>query len=156
VFHRHPTPPEVRSALDRLSAEQMFLDPAAVGQLLDEEGKFSPPERGVTYEVQRRPDPREHAEAVRQSHFHIVLRDGRPVAWAWSIRGDVHAEEGTVETVPEFRRRGYGRQALAAWAHDIVGSGKRAFFRDRGITPASESLARSLGATAIDRFIRYP
>jgi len=47
--------------------------------------------------------------------------------------------------LPEHRRRGYGRQVAAAWAHHVMKQGRVAFFSHVHGNMASRALASSLG-----------
>lgn len=155
VYFGPGVPEAARAALERLPLVALFQEPASVQRILGREEAGAPPARGVEYLFRRAPQTWEYPEAVRQSHFHIVLHEGRAVAWAWSRRGSRWAEEGTVETVVDQRRRGFGRQALAAWVHDILDSGKLAMFQHREGEVAPERLALSLGGVLFSRFVQY-
>jgi len=54
------------------------------------------------------------------------------------------AAEAWVQTLPEFRRRGYARQVTAAWAHDLLQIGKIPFYSHSMGNVASQGVARSL------------
>ena len=55
------------------------------------------------------------------------------------------AAELAVETAPGYRRLGYARQVVAAWASHVLGEGKVAFYSHEVGNAASEALAHSLG-----------
>jgi FR47-like protein len=155
VYYSSALRGQARQVLEGLGPSTLFAECERAQRCLGTAGVSAEVVKGVAYEITRHPETWEHREVVRQSHFHIVLRGGRPVAWAWSLRGDARAEEGTVETVPEFRLRGFGRQALAAWADDILGAGKTALFRHALADEGSRALARSLGAQTFARYVQY-
>ncbi|HEV2231449.1 MAG TPA: GNAT family N-acetyltransferase, partial [Thermoplasmata archaeon] len=66
------------------------------------------------------------------------------------------AEEGSVETVPELRRRGYGRTALGAWARSVLTREKTPFVRRASTNVAARELLRSVGASEFADSIALP
>jgi predicted GNAT family acetyltransferase len=76
----------------------------------------------------------------------FAIYDGeRPVAWAFSSREGSRAAELAVETLPEYRRRGYARRVASAWAVAKLADGKTCFYSYLADNYPSEMLARSLG-----------
>ena len=67
------------------------------------------------------------------------------MSWAWTSQESDQAAELAVETEPEYRRRGYARQVVAAWATHVLQENKVAFYSHEVDNTASEALARSLG-----------
>lgn len=93
------------------------------------------------------PEAREYAAVSGVEGRCVVTVAGRPVCWAWSERQNETCAEAAVETLPEYRRRGYARQATAAWAAQVLHSGRVAFFSHAVHNTASQALARSLGVS---------
>ena len=54
----------------------------------------------------------------------VALVDGRPVAICHSSRLSPSAAEAGIETLPPYRRRGFGAHAVAAWASLVRESGR--------------------------------
>ncbi len=77
----------------------------------------------------------------------VVIQGGQTVCRAMSVRQDARCAEVYVETLPAYRRRGYGRQAVAAWANDILESGRVPLYSYKMRNSASAALAQSVGAT---------
>jgi len=71
--------------------------------------------------------------------------DGLVVSEAWSSRRTDVAAELAVETLLEYRQRGYARQVCAAWASHQLTLGRTAFYSHDLENTASAALARSLG-----------
>ncbi len=71
------------------------------------------------------------------------------------MRGNELAAEVAVETLPAFRRRGYGRQVTAAWVYHVMRAGKIAFFSHERDNLASQVLAQSLGAVQYSSVVGY-
>jgi RimJ/RimL family protein N-acetyltransferase len=76
--------------------------------------------------------------------FVAVLLDDRAVSVCASVRVTPDAHEAGVETAPDFRGRGYGRQAVAAWAKAVNDLGCAALYSTSWQNMASRALARAL------------
>jgi len=73
-----------------------------------------------------------------------VLVSGQIVATCESVRENDACAEAYVYTATGFRRRGYGAQGTAAWAHHIMVQGKVPFYSYARDNVASLGLARCL------------
>jgi GNAT superfamily N-acetyltransferase len=98
------------------------------------------------YVITRIPEPSEFPDVIELNGRFVIERDGQIVASAWSSQGSAYAAEVEVETHPTYRRRGYGRQVVAAWAHQTRRGGKTAFYSHLVANEASRALAASVGA----------
>ncbi len=98
------------------------------------------------YCVSRIPDAAEFLDVTRRGDRFVIERDGVNAAEAWSAQDDARAAEVEVETASRFRRRGFGRQVVAAWAHSVRRDGKIALYSHLTSNDASRALARSIGA----------
>jgi RimJ/RimL family protein N-acetyltransferase len=72
--------------------------------------------------------------------------DGHAVAICGSVRITPSAHEAGVETVPDFRCRGYARQAVAAWARAVRDLDRLPLYSTSWQNLGSRALAASLGA----------
>lgn len=77
----------------------------------------------------------------------VLLVDGRPVTICHSSRQSPSAAEAGIETLPAYRRRGLGAQAVAKWASLVRESGRTPLYSTSWENTASQGLARSLGLT---------
>jgi hypothetical protein len=91
-----------------------------------------------------RPGREEYRQVERDGRRWVIRKQGEVVASAVSSRGNERSAELGVETEPAHRHRGYGRQVCAAWAADILASGRAAFYSYQFTNRASAQLARSL------------
>jgi GNAT superfamily N-acetyltransferase len=98
------------------------------------------------YVIARIPDPAEFPAVIERDGRFVIECDGRIAADAWSSQDGASAAEVEVETHPDYRRRGYGRQVVAAWAHRTRRAGKTAFYSHLVENDGSRSLAASVGA----------
>ncbi len=145
-YFSHRLPEALCNGLRNLGGEQAFEAPQAVLWLIQ---KYLPCHfngRFVSEHLPRVPDPSEYPLVVKQGEQFVVLADGKPACRAWSERSNAHCAEVAVETHPEHRRKGYARQAVAAWAQEVIGSGRVALYSYKAENRASQALARSLGA----------
>jgi len=92
------------------------------------------------------PKSTEFPDVVERDGRFVIERDGRVAATAWSSQDSARAAEVEVETHIDYRRRGYGRQVVAAWAHQTRRDGKIAFYSHLVANDASRALAVSVGA----------
>ena len=73
--------------------------------------------------------------------------NGDAVAVCSTVRRTSAAVQAGVETVPDFRGRGYGSTVVAAWADAVRRSGATPLYSTSWENVASRALARSLGLT---------
>jgi len=139
-------PEDLCDGLRNLGGEQAFEIPMAIEWMIQ---KYVPGKFGgcfISEYLPQRPEPSAFPLVVRRGEQYVVLADDVPVCWAWSERSNAQCAEAAVETQPEHRRKGYARQAMAAWAYDVIESGRVALYSYKMDNHASKALARSLGA----------
>lgn len=76
--------------------------------------------------------------------FLALLEGGRAVSVCRSVRITPEAHEAGVETLPEFRRRGYARDVVAGWALAVRSLGAVALYSTSWENAASQAVARKL------------
>jgi RimJ/RimL family protein N-acetyltransferase len=92
------------------------------------------------------PTPAPAASVVRRKPEDFAALHGEnEVAWATSARSDDHAAELWVHTDPAYQRQGYGRMVASAWAADVIGAEKFAFYSHLEHNLPSRRLAADLG-----------
>lgn len=74
-----------------------------------------------------------------------VIQDGRAVSICCCARSHSAAAEAGVETLPEYRGRGYGLAVTAHWACQVQRSGRLALYSTWWGNAASLALVRRLG-----------
>jgi len=155
TYFRHDLPCQIRDRLAALAPKQAFNDHQTVKSVLAED---APCERiwiGKGCYFRDMPMLSDFPDAVWKDGCYMVMVAGKPVARAWSARENKAVAEVAVETLPAFRRRGYGRQVTAAWAYRVMKAGKIAFYSHERDNRASEALARSLGVVEYSRVAEY-
>ena len=145
VFFRYDLPLDVRCEIEALDPEVALKDHEVVRQILARHVPCDSVFAGKGYYFAHLPSPEEFPDAVFHNGCYVIQVGGEPVSWAWTANESEHAAELAVETDPDYRQRGYARQAVAAWATDVLGEGKVAFYSHEIGNIASEALARSLG-----------
>lgn len=166
---RADVPPAIRDRLRAIPTRTVFDDPATVKQILARHTPGGETCIGTTYVFPRPlptdacPDVARLVEPVpaRIHAFDVEIRprpdrpifavvvEGRVVSACGSARESDEAGEAWVQTAPTFRRRGYARQAVAAWAQNLQKRGKTPFYSHRRENAASRAVARSLGLTKV-------
>jgi len=91
------------------------------------------------------PESHEYQATTQEGEDWVIVQDGQAASRALSIRQNEKCAEVYVETLPSYRRRGYGRQVVAAWAQAILNSGRVPFYSYRMGNRPSATLASSLG-----------
>lgn len=77
--------------------------------------------------------------------FYAVVVDSRAVSTCGTVRRSVHGIEAGVDTLEEYRRRGYARRAVAAWCRAVRQENLIGFYSTSWSNAASLALANSLG-----------
>ncbi len=87
-------------------------------------------------------------ELPGRSPIMAIVEDGVPVSICFSSRVSHLIAEAGVETVPEFRGRGFAGLAAAAWAAAIQASGRTPIYSTSWGNGPSLAVARKLGLVA--------
>ncbi len=138
-----------------LLPQAAFEEPEAIRTVLAEHAPCARFQAGVGGTFSRMPTPDEYSDVTMQDGCFVVLADRRPVSWAWTQDGSARAAELAVETSPEYRRRGFARQVVAAWAAHELSAGRVAFYSYFTGNEASAALARSLGVTLYAEWVAF-
>ncbi len=89
------------------------------------------------------------AEVADWQPFFAMIEDGKAVSVCRSVRITARAHEAGVETLPEYRGKGYAKDAVAAWARSVRSTGARPLYSTCWENCASRALAVKL------RLIQY-
>ena len=154
-FYNRSIPIEIRLQLDKLSGKNAFIEPQKALRVLASLSADQCSGPYLSYIFDDLPKENEFQDAVRAGQRFEIHKDQKPVSWAWSIRQNDYCAEAAVETLPEYRQRGYGHQVTAAWAYHIIQQGRIAFFSHLDKNEASRALAHSLGLKEFARSISF-
>jgi hypothetical protein len=134
---RHDIDDELYAKVAGLSADTLFEHPEALS------GSWS---RLTSYTFPRMmAAPRGVLEIAREPRMTFEIHvDDAVASMCCSSRENDNAAEAWVETEPFFRRRGYARSVVAAWACSIRDQNKVAFYSHREDNGASAGVAASL------------
>jgi FR47-like protein len=155
VRYHAQLPDRLRRRLQDLPELVLLEEPARVLAILAEYIHASRFFAGIGCYFERSPAPSEYPRVqLAQGAFCILVND-LAVSRAWTQAKSAQAAELALETLPQYRRLGFGRQVAAAWGHQICSEGKAAFYSYRLDNLASAALARSLGVVRYTRFTSY-
>jgi RimJ/RimL family protein N-acetyltransferase len=76
--------------------------------------------------------------------FVALVEEGRAVSVCRSARVTAEAHEAGVETLPDFRGRGYAKEAVAEWARLVLAAGAIPLYSTELWNRASQAVARKL------------
>lgn len=81
----------------------------------------------------------------RREPYMALIENGAVVSLCHSARLTDHAGEAGVETLEEYRGRGYATAAVAAWARAVHATGRIPLYSTSWQNLASQAVARKLG-----------
>ncbi len=145
-FFNNLLPASLEERLLDIGPTAAFIQPHAVRKLIND---FYRPCNGGE-EVfwsgyfESSPGPIGLSSVIRENDAWVIKVEGQIVCQAVSIRQNERCAEVYVETHPAFRRKGYGRLITAAWARDMLVSGRIPLFSYHMSNNASAALAKSL------------
>lgn len=93
--------------------------------------------------------------AIGERPVAAVFVEDRLVSVCESARENDASAEAWVRTLPEFRRKGHARQAVAIWADAVRDAGKVPFYSYSADNIASRALLRSLGGREFAKVVAY-
>jgi GNAT superfamily N-acetyltransferase len=157
TYFNHELPANLRAQLLQLGPPAAFDHPDEVRQLITE--AYLPCKGGEDIfwsgYFSHTPASANYPDACHHGVTWSVYRDEQEVCRALSIRDNERCAEVYVESLPAYRRRGFGRQVVAAWAMEIMNSGRVALYSYRLKNLASAALASSLGIEWYANVVTY-
>jgi GNAT superfamily N-acetyltransferase len=146
LLFREALPVEERARFVQLGAEQLLsLSDGEISMLCVAADRAYRVVDCCWYCITRIPELSEFPDVVQRDGRFVIERDGREVAEAWSCESGSQAAEVEVKTLEEYRRRGYARQVVAAWAYHTRREGKTAYYSHLTSNAASRALVENLG-----------
>jgi hypothetical protein len=155
TFFRHDLSPSLRAELASLGPRTLMTDEAFVRAFLDRERPSDKVYRIRWYTIGRMPEPSEYPDVTVVDGRHVILVDGVEAAWARTDCEIDGAAEVSIETLPQFRRRGFARQVTASWAASVLGAGKVAYYSHLIDNTPSAAVAASLGLAHLSDEVEY-
>ncbi len=146
-FVNHKLPILLLQKLNKLGPKAAFTKPGVVNRILDEYSPGCCGGEDIFWSgyFNHKPQPDDYPDATHDGDSWVVHVDGQVASRAISIRQNESCAEVYIETHPGFRKRGYGRQVVSAWAQNVLGRGLEAFYSYKQSNLPSASLASSLG-----------
>lgn len=100
---------------------------------------------GANRELARDTFPWLYAEVADWQPCFAIVMDGAAVSVCYSSRSASRVDEAGVDTLPEFRGRGYASIVTAAWAGAVRAAGREPVYSTSWENAASQGVARRLG-----------
>lgn len=161
LFH-HGILPEVREQINALPNDLAFYEPERIAHILGHNATRRKISSQKSYIFQQVLSPALYPDVIRLDNSHsqlfsdasriaqqsgfAVVSGNEVLSLCESARENKHAAEASVRTEPEARRRGYARQTIYAWAHDLQQRNKVPFLTHSVDDHVAEALAASMGA----------
>jgi hypothetical protein len=170
--YRADVPDALIAQLDHLAEREPVVDPptrlpALYDEYLDALGVRPANWSGPAYMVENDVAPRVPAIVIADGNSHLlrgkleewlpdvqhcqpllaVIVDGRAVSLCASVRISAAVHCAGVETLPEYRRRGFALSAVAGWARAVRALGAMPFYSTSWDNISSQAVAARLGAT---------
>lgn len=175
LYLRQDMPLTLRERLRELGPERALSDRERVQAILAEDATCDDVWSGVTYIFPSNLAATVPPDAIRLEHqrhgplldahqpgwdvgkgvVYGIIVDGRLVSSCTSSRENAQAAEAWVVTKLDYRRRGFARQVVAAWARDLQQQGKTPFYSHRADNLASRDVAHSLGLAQVFATVGY-
>ncbi len=156
-YFNHRLPANVRKDLLSLRPKGAFDQPGEVIKIIN--AYYCPCNGGdevfQSGYIARLPELDELPVFIWDRDGWVVKVHGQVVSKTISVRQNTECAEAYVETHPDFRNRGYGRQTVTAWARDILNSGRVPFYSYRLSNAASAALAARLGVVRFADVVAY-
>lgn len=87
--------------------------------------------------------------------IYATMQGGKPVSCCVSSRESDKAGEAWIFTLPEYRKQGFGREAVKLWAKELQKNNKFPFYTHETSNIASQKLAEKLKLKRIFETISY-
>jgi hypothetical protein len=81
----------------------------------------------------------------RGTKLFVIMVDGQAVSVCASVRETLHCHEAGVETLNEYRGRGYAADVASAWANKLISSKLMPLYSTSWENIASRNVAKKLG-----------
>ncbi len=145
IYFNHTVPSSIREKLKKIEPEILIQDIETAKGIFSE---FIPCKKMTTFVscyFTCTPSPDEFPDVVQEKEIFVIKKDNKKVSSAWAQEENDRAIELAVETLPEYQKRGYGRQVVAACVHKAITEGKVAFYSYVADNIGSAALAKNLG-----------
>lgn len=155
MYLREDVPQMAHEQIRSLGAARCYDDEEVVRAILAHQMPIQHVRRICWYVAARRPSPAEYVDVRRVDDRYVIICDGREVAWAETDWENGEAAEVSIETHPDYRRRGFARQVTAAWIAAALDASKVGFYSHRLTNDASRAVASSLGLVHLSDEVEY-
>ena len=144
-YFNHNIPSSIREELKKINPEKILKGDEIAKGIFNE---FIPCKKINTfvscYFIDT-PSTSEFLDVIQVKNAFVIRKDNKNVSSAWAQEENEQAIELAVETLPDYQKRGYGKQVVAACTYDAMTKGKIAFYSYEIDNVTSAALAKSLG-----------
>jgi len=149
VYIRSDVSQELREHFRDIPAKDLFHHKILAQTIFEKEGIRLAVYEFQTYQFPRTIVNEQVQEVIRiendQRQAFCIFESGKEASSCISVRENEQASECYVFTDEKYRRRGYARKTVLAWAQYIQGLGKIPFYSHEVDNLASRAVAQKLG-----------
>ena len=145
IYFNYSVPQSIREVLSKISPEVLIQEEEIVKGIFRD---FIPCKKISTFVscyFTHTPSPDEFPDVKQENNLFVIRKNNKNISSAWAQEENEHAIELAVETLSDYQKRGYGRQVVAACAHNAISKGKIVFYSYEADNMGSSALAKSLG-----------
>ena len=148
LYFRDDVPDALRTLLNQLPVETLFSDHTRIKAIFADFGAPCPGMhvgRSYVYPTQFTRIRDRAIELLPENDLCRLAINGNFASACSSSRRNPHAAEAYVYTDERYRRQGYGKRVVRAWAQRVRRSGRVPFYSHLIDNTASQRVAESLG-----------
>lgn len=154
-YFRKNLPEELRIELRDLTPEIVMKDHDQIINIINQYTLCIKAQEFISCFFAHIPRLEEFLEVEHRGKTFFIKRDGKEVSWAWAQEENDKAIELAVETLIDYRRKGFARQVVTACAYHAITMGKIAFYSFLKGNSVSEALAKSLNVKKYAEITSY-
>ncbi len=151
VIHVHPAP----ATLPRPANTTGFLTGEEAGRIGELAGPLASELAGPLASELAGPLASELARALERGPVAAAYEGGRPVSFAYAVHETERWFDLSIDTLPEYRRRGLGTSAAAFLIHHLLARGKQPVWGALDADSRSVAMAAKHGFRAVDRLLVF-
>jgi GNAT superfamily N-acetyltransferase len=155
LFIRDDLSCSIRRRIGEIDLGQAIAEPALIASILADDEPCERVFPRVAYVIYEIPAASGEAQVVERAGHWIIEVDGTAVSDAWTVSANRVCASVRVDTLREFRGRGYAAQVLASWTRATLEANLLPYYTHATDNLASRALARRIGASEFASGVKF-